>query len=80
MRYPVPRGYRTSSRELLKTYCADELRASGARRTLGTCPLLDTNFARSQRFLEFPSSVDQALVRRFSHFAPGSLASIGVLS
>ena len=40
--------------ELLKTYCAGEFRASGARRTPGTCPLLGSNFARSRRFLEVP--------------------------
>lgn len=40
----------------LTTYSAGEFRASGARRTLRTCPLLTTNFARSLRFLEVPKA------------------------
>jgi hypothetical protein len=45
--------------ELLETGCVGEFRACGARRTLGTCPVfakpVDTNFARSRRFLEVPT-------------------------
>ena len=44
--------------ELLKTYCAGESVSSGARRTLGTCPVfakpVTANFTRSRRFREVP--------------------------
>jgi hypothetical protein len=44
--------------ELLKTYCAGESVSSGARRTLGTCPVfakpVTANFTRSRRLLEAP--------------------------
>jgi sulfonate transport system ATP-binding protein len=64
---PAPESKQTQTvdapnkRELLKTYCAGESVSSGARRTLGTCPLLTANFTRSRRFLEAPKNTNPSI-------------------
>ena len=65
---PARDGFEKSHfRELLKTYCVGESVSSGARRTLGTCPLLTANFTRSRRFLEILKTTKP---NRGGHFRP----------